>query len=71
MMIMMFLMMVAPILLVGLVVAAAGAAAGLFAQGLRLPGKPASGARTALAQRYAQGEISKAQYDEILADISG
>lgn len=71
MMIMMFLMMVAPFLLVGLVVLAGGAAAGLFAQGPRLPGKPAPGARDALAQRYAQGEISKDQYDQILADITG
>ena len=71
MMIMMFLMMVAPLLLVGLVVLAAGAAAGLFAHGLRLPGKPAPGAREVLAQRYAQGEISKDQYDQILADVSG
>jgi uncharacterized membrane protein len=71
MMIMMFVMMVAPVLLVGLAVAAAGAGAGLFAQGLRLPGKPAPGARDVLAQRYAQGEISKDQYDQVLADITG
>jgi uncharacterized membrane protein len=69
MMIMMFLMMVAPFLLVGVVALVVGA--GLFAPGLRLPGKSAPGAREALAQRYAQGEISKDQYDQILADITG
>jgi uncharacterized membrane protein len=70
MMLMMVFMVLAPLLLVGLIVLAVGAGAGLFTQGPRLPGKPVPAAGAILAQRYARGEISKDQYEQIVADIA-
>src|SRR5574341_970560 len=45
---MMLMMLFTPLLLVGLIVLAAGLGAGLFAQGLRPPTKPVTGARDVL-----------------------
>jgi uncharacterized membrane protein len=70
MMFMMLGMVLAPLSLVGLMVVAAEARARPIVPGLRVPGKPISGAREILARRYAQGEISKDQYDQALADIA-
>lgn len=67
----MLLMMFSPLLLVGLIVLAVGSSAVLLAQGRRLPTRSVPGAREVLARRYAQGEISKEQYDQMLADIAG
>jgi uncharacterized membrane protein len=70
MMLMMVAMILAPLLLVGLIVIAVWLASGLFGQGQRFPSQPAEGAGEILAQRYARGEISKDQYDQILAEIA-
>jgi uncharacterized membrane protein len=70
MMLMMLFMVLAPVLVVGLIILGVGAGTGLFTQGPRLGGKPVPGAREILAQRYARGEISKDQYDQVLADIA-
>lgn len=70
MMLMMLFMVLAPLLVIGLIILVGGAGAGLFAHGPRLSGKPAPDAREILAQRYAQGEISQDQYDQVLADLA-
>ena len=66
---MMFMMLLTPILLVCLIAVAVRLGSGLFPQDLRPPYKRVPGAREMLAQRYARGEISQDQYDQILADI--
>lgn len=68
---MMFMILLTPILLAGLIAVAVRWGSGLFTQDLRPPHEPVPGAHEILAQRYARGEISKDQYDQVLADITG
>lgn len=68
---MMGMMLLVPCLFAGLIIVALALGGGLLTSGLRLPTKPAPTAREVATRRYAQGEISKDQYDQILADISG
>lgn len=67
---MMLMMLLIPCLLVALLVVAIALGSGLVAPSLHSLISPAPGARDVLDRRYAQGEISKAQYDQMLADIA-